>query len=78
MPKCTLCGKEIDEGNQCKKCNELTHALYKEFDGSQLCKLFSHLIGLKMIDELVLKMEEKIHTAYYAEMVKHLDKKDIN
>ena len=74
---CYICGKEVQSDNLCEACLIVLKALYSGYTTEQLMRMFSHVLGVKIVEDITDRVKQDFETAYWSEYTKNLDKKDL-
>ena len=73
--KCTICGKtDVKKGNFCELCSMIIAALYSQYTTSQLMKMYSHVLGLKIMQEITDITYDTLKSQYESEKLKEKGK----
>ena len=73
--KCTICGKtDMKRENFCNLCSTLIAALYSQYSTSQLMAMYSHVLGIKVVQEITDITYNTLKDQYEAEKVKEKGK----
>ena len=75
--ECYICGKETQSDNLCEGCLVVLKALYSGYTTAQLMRMFSHVLGVKVVEDITDRVKQDFETAYWSEYTKNLDKKDL-
>lgn len=62
--QCNLCGTETSEGNLCQTCNQVMEVLFQQYDLQALTRLFTQVLGAKMVDDIVNNMAQEMEKEY--------------
>jgi hypothetical protein len=69
--KCTICGRtDMKTDNFCNLCQTITATLYSEYTTTQLMAMYSHVLGLKVIQEITDITYNTLKSQYEAEKLK--------
>lgn len=69
--KCTICGRtDVKTDNFCNLCQTITAALYSKYTTTQLMAMYSHILGLKVIQEITDITYNTLKSQYEAEKLK--------
>ena len=73
--KCTICGKtDMKRENFCNLCSTLIAALYSQYSTSQLMAMYSHVLGIKVVQEITDITYNTLKDQYEAEKLKEKGK----
>ena len=71
MEKCIICGKtDMKTEKFCKLCSYIMGAMYANYDVKQQMGLFSHVIGLKIVQNIADKSYETLRAHYESQAKK--------
>jgi len=73
--KCTICGRtDMKRENFCELCSTIIAALYSQYTTSQLMKMYSHVLGLKIMQEITDITYDTLKSQYESEKLKESGK----
>ena len=73
--KCNICEKSgIKKDNFCELCDTIIAATYAQYTTSQLMKMYSHVLGLKLIQEITDITYDTLKSQYESEKLKEKGK----
>ena len=69
--KCTICGRtDMKTDNFCKLCHAMVAALYSKYTIKQIMAMYSHVLGLKVVQEITDITYNTLKSQYEAEKLK--------
>lgn len=69
--KCVICSKtDMKSENFCELCSILIAALYSQYTTKQLMTMYSHVLGLKVVQEITDITYNTLKDQYEAEKLK--------
>jgi hypothetical protein len=69
--KCTICGRtDMKTDNFCKLCHTMVAAMYSKYTTKQIMAMYSHVLGLKVVQEITDITYDTLKSQYEAEKLK--------
>ena len=73
--KCTICGKSgTKKDNFCELCGTIMSALYAQYTTSQLMAMYSHVLGIKLVQNITDITYDTLKSQYESEKLKEKGK----